>query len=167
VCGRNRVGGEEFCARSIRASKTEQFVADAAVALLEKLTVTGTADTVLFLSQAAQEKIAQAEQDIRELREMWKKKEITTAEFRDMRAAREQEIKDARGSTVRRPTGTVLEGMIGPNARASWTRLEQEGNYERMNAILRFLFATVTIGEWTSQARTFQYDRISITPADL
>ncbi|CAJ61573.1 MULTISPECIES: recombinase family protein [Frankia] len=167
VCSRTTLEDSARCLRSIRADKTESFVADAAVTLLETLDLTGAANVVLSLSQAAQEAISKAEQDIRDLRVMWQNKEITTVEFREMRATREKEIRTARGSTRRRPAGKVLDGMAGPNARASWTRLEQAQDYERMNAILRFLFATVTIGEWTHVSRTFEYTRISITPAEL
>jgi Recombinase len=56
----------------------------------------------------------------------------------------------------------VLEGMTGPHARATWTRLQADGERDRLNAVLRFLFAAVVIDESKTKIGTFDYSRISI-----
>lgn len=166
-CARTQRRDDEQCSRSILAEATERFIVDAAVILLENLDMTASADSVLDLSQAAQDTITAAETRIGELKDMWKAREITTSEYRADRKTEEDTIRRARKSTSRRPTLTILEGMVGPNARASWTALETEREFERMNAILRFLFTAVIIEGTTSKAPTFDYGRIMIDPRPL
>ncbi|MGH3573377.1 MAG: recombinase family protein, partial [Pseudonocardiaceae bacterium] len=64
--------------------------------------------------------------------------------------------------TIVRPTVEVLAGLVGPDARASWDRLAAEGQWQRLNAVLRFLFAAVIIDEHRGKSGTFDYSRIDI-----
>jgi site-specific DNA recombinase len=66
-----------------------------------------------------------------------------------------------------RPTAGVLAGLAGPGAQAAWQRLTECGDRQRMNAVLRFLFAVVIIDEHRGKPGTFDYSRIDIQPNPL
>lgn len=58
-------------------------------------------------------------------------------------------------------TANVLDGVVtGPDAPAAWWRLPEQ----RRIAVLRFLFASVEIGEKTTSRGVFDTSRISIVP---
>ena len=69
--------------------------------------------------------------------------------------------------TSARPSGEVLAGLVGPDARASWDQLAAQGEWQRLNAVLRFLFAAVIIDEHRGKSGTFDYSRIDIEPNPL
>lgn len=146
VCYTNKAEyGLETCARRIGAKSLEAFVKDAAITLLERLDV--TIGPAAVLSDEDQAAIEADRAEIAELRDMWDRQEIRTAEYRQMRKAVEERIKRIQDKTIVRPSAEVLDGMTGHNARATWEALEEAGNCERLNAILRFLFAAIRIGE--------------------
>jgi hypothetical protein len=64
-----------------------------------------------------------------------------------MRKTVEDRIITLQRKTIVRPTVEVLAGLVGPDARACWDRLAAEGQGQRLNAVLRFLFAAVIIDE--------------------
>ncbi|EFC84062.1 hypothetical protein [Parafrankia sp. EUN1f] len=59
-----------------------------------------------------------------------------------------------------RPALEILAGLTGPNARAAWDRMGENGEKERMNAVLRFLFGAAIIGKSTTPAGKCDYSRI-------
>jgi len=69
--------------------------------------------------------------------------------------------------TIVRPTVKVLAGLVGPDARKAWDRLAEGGEVERLNAVLRFLFAAVIIDEHRGPRGIFDYSRIDIEPNPL
>lgn len=79
-----------------------------------------------------------------------------------MRKKVEDRISKIQDKTIVRPAAEVLDGITGHDARATWEALEDAGNYERLNAVLRFLFAAIRIGESRAPAGLFDYGRISI-----
>ena len=74
---------------------------------------------------------------------MWDHRELSTREYRQMRKAVEDRIATLRRKTVVRPTVEVLADLVGPNAHTSWDQLVASSDGQRMNAVLRFLFAAV------------------------
>jgi hypothetical protein len=78
---------------------------------------------------------------------MWSSRELSTREYRQMRKTVEDRIITLQRKTIVRPTVEVLAGLVGPDARACWDRLAAEGQGQRLNAVLRFLFAAVIIDE--------------------
>ncbi|HSL08794.1 MAG TPA: hypothetical protein VK887_12590 [Pseudonocardiaceae bacterium] len=54
---------------------------------------------------------------------------------------------DADRKTLMHPTGEILAGLVGLDARTLWDKLAAHGDGERMTAVLRFLFAAVIIDE--------------------
>jgi hypothetical protein len=84
-----------------------------------------------------------------------------------MRNTVEDRITTLRRKTIVRPTVEVLTGLVGPDARAAWDQLADRGDVERLNAVLRFLFAAVIIDEHRAQRGTFDYSRIEIEPNPL
>jgi hypothetical protein len=93
---------------------------------------------------------------------MWDAREITTSEYRAMRKTVEDRIRKIEAKTIIRPAVEVLEGMTGPGARRTWEVHEKAGDLERLNAVLRFLFAAIRIGESTAPGGRFDYGRIDI-----
>jgi len=166
-CTRTIRRDEAQCNRSIYAEATESFVEDAAVRLLTELDVTGRKTAALVLSATASAEIEQAAAEIEQLRTAWKARDIKTHEFVEMRRELESRITRAQGRVTRRPTIAILEGITGPGAAAAWAQMRERGEYERMNAILRFLFAAVRIGPATKTGRGFDYGRLDIEPNDL
>ncbi|WP_228396350.1 recombinase family protein [Streptomyces sp. RB17] len=104
---------------------------------------------------------------LEELKQLWlTDDDFTTAEFHAMRAVVLKRIKERQRKTIKRPAA-VLEWIAGPDAEANWERLEKEENYERMNAIYRFLFAAVVVRPPTRKGRGFDTDRVDIKPNAL
>ena len=161
--GAKSAGG---CGRRISAPVLDKFVADAAIRLLEKLDITGQA-AATTLSPADVQAIADDREQLAELNTMWAKKEITTSELKKMKKVIEDRMVATQRKIIVRPAAEVLRGMVGPDARASWEALEKAGNYERLNALFRFLFAAVRIDESTTRGRRIDYGRISIEPNPL
>ncbi len=164
VCSRREGIGEVRCKRRIDAPLLEAFVADAAVELLTHLEVTGEPSAVTALPERDAAAISADEAELAELKDMWTHRELSTREYRQMRKTVEDRLSALRRKTIVRPTREVLAGLIGPDARASWDALAASGDGERMNAILRFLFAAVIIDEHRGKRGRFNYGRIDIEP---
>jgi hypothetical protein len=145
----------------------EAFIADAAVELLTHLDVTGAPSAVTALSAPDEAAIAADEHELAELKDMWNSRELSTQEYRQMRRTVEDRITTLHRKTIVRPTVEVLAGLVGPDARACWDRLAAEGQGQRLNAVLRFLFAAVIIDEHRGKSGTFDYSRIDIEPNPL
>ncbi|MGH3798963.1 MAG: recombinase family protein [Pseudonocardiaceae bacterium] len=167
LCGRNGRLGPERCKRRIDADMVENFVCDAAVELLTHLDVTGQPTAVTALSAENENVIAAEEQELAELTDMWTQRELSTREYRRMRKVVDDRISVLRRRTVVRPTAEVLAGLVGSNARTAWDELAARGDKERMNAVLRFLFAAVIIDEHRGKRGRFNYARIDIDPNPL
>lgn len=60
-----------------------------------------------------------------------------------MRKTVEDHIRKVESKTVIRPAVEVLDGITGPDARKTWETHEKAGDTERLNAVLRFLFAAI------------------------
>lgn len=133
------------CARSMRAEPLEKFVEDAAVALLTSLAVNPQRPRTAAVQNAERE-IAEDEQQLRDLHDMWISKEISSAEYRQDRQVIQARIRENEKATVVKikKTSAIAE-LIGPNAKSSWAKLSGE----RKNAVLRFLFSAIIIGEGT------------------
>lgn len=153
--------GGEKCYRRVGADTLERFVKDAAISLLERLNVTG-AESATVLSDEDNAAIDADQVELAELKAMWDAREINTSEYRQMRKTVEDRIKKIEAKTIIRPAAEVLKGMTGPDARATWEAHEAAGNLERLNAVLRFLFAAIRIEESAAPAGRFDYSRIEI-----
>lgn len=149
---------EARCVRKIAAIKLEKFVEDAAIDLLGKLTVSGELSSTA-LPPSLVEQIESDEQQLRELKEMWRAKEMPTAEYREERKIIEARIATAQRRATVRPL-KLLEGLTGPNAERAWR--DEKLSDERRNAILHFLFAAIRIGPSTKPNGVFDWDRIDI-----
>jgi DNA invertase Pin-like site-specific DNA recombinase len=149
------------CNRAVKAAPVDEFVTAAALYLLEHLDLTEV-PVPSSLSAEDQAAIDADRQELDELKDMWQSQELTTREYREMRKTVEARIQALQQKMIVRPTAEVLDGLAGPDARASWAALEDAGNFERMNAVLRFLFAAVKIKEATKRGRQFDYGRIDI-----
>jgi site-specific DNA recombinase len=167
LCAKHTYLGAQRCHRRIGAARLEAFVTDAAVDLLSHLDVTGTPSAATALSAADEAAISDDEQELAELKDMWDQREISTREYRQMRKTVEDRISGLRRKTIVRPTVEVLAGLVGPDARKAWDRLAEGGEVERLNAVLRFLFAAVIIDEHRAARGTFDYSRIDIEPNPL
>lgn len=93
---------------------------------------------------------------------MWHSRELTTREYREMRKVVEDRINALRRKTIVRPTVDILERVVGEHAREAWAELADKKEYERMNAILRFLFAAVIIDQHQGVPGRFDHSRIDI-----
>jgi hypothetical protein len=145
----------------------EAFVTDAAVELLTHLDVTGAPSAATALSEQDETAIAADGHELAELKDMWNSRELSTREYRQMRKTVEDRITTLQRKTIVRPTVEVLAGLVGPDARASWDQLVAQGDLQRLNAVLRFLFAAVIIDEHRGKSGTFDYSRIDIEPNPL
>jgi hypothetical protein len=164
-CNRNGRSEAHQCKRQIDAARVEDFVVEAALRLLEGVDSVAPSETnVAALTETHQEKIAGEERELAELKAMWDAREITTSEYRQMRRTVEARISKLQARTVVRPTAALLEGITGDSARAVWRELTAAGEHARMNAVLRFLFSAVVIGEGSRglSRGKFDYDRITI-----
>ena len=167
ACTRRADRQGSACVRRIHALKLEAFVTDAAVELLTGLDVSGAPTATLALPEADQAAIDADEVELAELKDMWDHRELSTREYRAMRKTVEDRITALRRKTIVRPTVEVLSGLVGPGARAAWEQLAASGDVQRMNAVLRFLFAAVIIDEHHAIPGTFDYSRIDIEPNPL
>ncbi|WP_371665297.1 recombinase family protein [Streptomyces sp. NBC_01241] len=149
------------CHRAIKAANVEEFVTEAALYLLERLDLTD-APAPSTLSEEDQAAIDADRQELDDLKDMWESQELRTREYREMRKTVEARIAEVERKMIVRPTAEVLDGLVGPDARESWKALEEAENYQRMNAVMRFLFAAVKIKEATKKGRQFDYGRIDI-----
>jgi site-specific DNA recombinase len=164
-CSRaNRQDGMR-CARSIQAEPLEKFVEDAAIGLLAGLAVNPRRSRSAAVEQAERE-IAEDEQQLRDLHDMWLHKEINSAEYRKDRREIQARIRENEKKTIARgkPVAAIAD-LIGPDAKASWARLSDE----RKNSVLRFLFRAVIIGAHDKAAHpdTIDFGRIEIEENDL
>jgi hypothetical protein len=158
--------GESKCFRRVGAATLEPFVKDAAITLLERLDVSAQR-AASVLSEADHAAIEADRAEIAELTDMWDSREINTTEYRKMRKTVEDRIRKVQAKTIIRPAAEVLEGMTGPDARKRWDALEKAREYERLNAVLRFLFAAVRIDESSAPSGRFDYGRIDIEQNDI
>ncbi|WP_405917991.1 recombinase family protein [Streptomyces sp. NBC_00728] len=166
LCGRSQRTDSKFCGRSVSAPTLEAFVTDAAINLLERLDVTGSNEPP-SLTAADQAAIETDEQELAELKDMWETGELKTREYRAMRKTVEDRVAQIRRKLVVRPAVEVLEGLVGPNARDSWKALKVGEEFERMNAVLRFLFGAVIIDASSTRGRSFDFGRVDIEPNEL
>jgi DNA invertase Pin-like site-specific DNA recombinase len=162
----NRIGRHDDtrCVRGIGAVRLEAFVVDAAVHVLENLSVGDGPDG--GTSPADEAANSADDGELAELKAMWNAGELKTREYRAMRATIEARIRDRAGRRVVRPTAQVLAGFTGPAARTAFDNLIASGDLDRANALLRFLFAAVIIDANTTPG-TFDYTRIQIEPNPL
>jgi len=167
MCARHTYLGPERCHRRIGAARLEEFVCDAAVELLTRLDVSGAPRASTALSATDEAAISADEAELAELKDMWTSREISTREYREMRKTVEERISSLQRKTIVRPTAEVLAGLVGADARAAWNELVERHEVERLNAVLRFLFAAVIIDEHRAPRGTFDYSRIDIEPNPL
>jgi DNA invertase Pin-like site-specific DNA recombinase len=160
LCSRRNRPDDTVCGRRVRAAKLEEFVAAAAVDLLTRLDVTGKEADALALTEAARAAVAADEAELAEIKAMWEAREIPASEYRAMRKTVADRVRKTRSGAVRRPAVEVLDGLAGPDAPARWAELAGAGEVERLNAVLRFLFAAVVIDE--SAPGVFDYARIGV-----
>ena len=158
--------GSAKCYRRAGAASLESFIKDAAITLLERLDVTGAATTAM-LTDDDKAAIEADQAELAELKAMWDTQEIKTHEYRAMRKKVQDRIDKRQAKTIIRPGVEVLDGMIGPDARKTWDAHEQAGNCERLNAVLRFLFAAIRLDESRAANGSFDYGRIHIEQNDL
>ncbi|PYC78608.1 recombinase family protein [Streptomyces tateyamensis] len=163
LCGRSQRTDSASCGRSVSAATLEAFVRDAAIKILERLDVTGS-DAPARLSASDQAAIEADRQELSDLKEMWDARELTTREYRAMRKTVEDRIAAVQKKLIVRPVVEVLAGLVGPDAERSWKALEEAKAYQRMNAVMRFLFSAVIIDASSLRGRTFDYGRVEIEP---
>ena len=116
--------------------------------------------------EQAEREIADDERQLRELNDMWKNKEMDTAEYREMRRDIKARIRDnERKTIVRTRPAESISDLIGPDAQAKWGKLPGE----RKNSVLRFLFSAVIIGPHDGAAHpdSIDYGRIEIEQNEL
>ncbi|WP_060906922.1 recombinase family protein [Streptomyces scabiei] len=161
VCQRTQRLDIPRCNRAVSAPILEEFVSEAAVNLLERLDLS-EAPTPSELTDEDRTAIEADRRELDELKDMWQKQELKTREYREMRKIVEVRIAEIERKMIVRPTTEVLEGLVGSHARASWEALKEAEDYERMNAVMRFLFAAVKVKEAAKKGRYFDYGRIDI-----
>jgi site-specific DNA recombinase len=165
-CARAIRQDEQRCALTIRADLVEEFVTDAALRLLAELSISAQPKRPTARIEQAMREIEDDERQLRELNEMWKAKEVTTAEYREMRRDIQSRIRSNERKAT--PSGRPIEAikdLIGPNAKKKWRKLSDQ----RKNSVLRFLFNAVIIAPHDKKAHpnSFDYGRIDIEPADI
>jgi site-specific DNA recombinase len=164
-CSRaNRQDGMK-CARTMHAESLEKFVEDAAIRFLENLSVSPKRRPTAA-TEAAEREIEEDEQQLKDLHEMWKAKEIPTDQYRKDRREIQARINlNEKKLVVRGKSPEAIADLIGPDAKAKWAKLTDE----RKNSVLRFLFRAVIIGPHDGKAHpdTIDYGRIDIEPNDL
>ncbi|MGP0001872.1 MAG: recombinase family protein, partial [Acetobacteraceae bacterium] len=164
-CVRANRQDERKCARSMMAEPLEAFVEDAAVRLLTGLAVNPRRSRSVAV-EAAEREMAQDEQQIRDLHDMWLNKEITTDEYRkDRREIQARIRKNEKKTIVTVKSASAIADLIGPNARTKWDRLTDE----RKNSVLRFLFSAVIIGPHNRATHpdSIDYGRIEVEENEL
>jgi len=164
-CSRaNRQDGQK-CSRSMRAEPLETFVEDAAIRLLAGLAVSPRR-TRSAAVEAAEREIADDEQQLRDLHDMWLHKEIGSAEYRRDRRTIQVRIRDNEKKTVVKVKSTeTIADLIGPDAKTRWDKLTPQ----RKNSVLRFLFSAVIISPQDKAAHpnSIDYGRIEIEENEL
>jgi len=160
----NRQDGGK-CSRSMQAEPLEKFVQDAAIRLLENLTI-GPGRARTGVAEAAERAIDDDERQLAELHDMWISKEIDTAEYRQDRRTIQARIRENQKKTIIRvkSPGAVAD-LIGPDAKSRWEALTDE----RKNSVLRFLFSAVIIsdGKMVRFPNGVDYGRIEIEPNEI
>jgi len=164
-CSRSTRQDQKKCSRTMQAEPLEKFVEDAAITLLVGLAVNPKRPRTASV-EAADREIAEDEQQLRDLHDMWINKEIDTAEYRKDRREIQARIRENEKKTVVKVKQTdAIADLIGSHAKARWASLSDE----RKNSVLRFLFSAVIIGEGT-QSRypaSIDYGRIEIEENEL
>lgn len=164
-CSRaNRQDGKK-CARSMQAEPLEKFVEDVAIRVLTELAVNPRRARTAAVERAERE-IAEDEQQLRDLHDMWLNKEIDSAEYRRDRREIQARIRENEKKTiVKTKSAESIADLIGPDAKAKWARLTPE----RKNSVLRFLFRAVIIGEHDKAAHpdTIDFGRVEIEENEL
>ncbi|MFF3653848.1 recombinase family protein [Streptomyces olivochromogenes] len=158
---------QQKCNRSVSAMPLETFARDVAIRVLTKLDTAGYEPAATTRPEADVLADEKDRAKLEELKQLWlTDDDFTTAEFHAMRAVVLKRMKERQRKTVKRPIA-VLEGIAGPEAEADWKKLEEDEDYERMNAIYRFLFAAVVVLPTTRKGRGFDTDRVDIKPNPL
>ncbi|MER5404923.1 recombinase family protein [Streptomyces sp. NPDC002769] len=166
-CTRADDVGQQKCGRSVSAVPLEAFARDVAIRVLTNLDTSGYEPATTTRPEADVTADEKDRAKLEELKHLWlTDDDFTTAEFHTMRTVVLKRMKERQRRTVKRPIA-VLDGIAGPDAEANWTKLEEEEDYERMNAIYRFLFAAVVIRPPTRKGRGFDTDRVDIKPNPL
>lgn len=164
-CSRaNRQDGQK-CARGMLAEPLEKFVEDAAVTLLTNLQVSSARPRTAAV-HAAEREIAEDEQQLRDLHDMWLNKEIDSAEYRKDRRVIQARIRANEKKTLAKtkPMAAIAD-MIGADAKPTWDTLSAE----RKNTVLRFLFSAVIIGPGTLSRypSSVDFSRVEIEQNEL
>jgi hypothetical protein len=116
--------------------------------------------------EQAEREIAEDEQQLRDLHDMWLHKEIDSAEYRKDRREIQARIREnEKKLIVLGKSPETIADLIGPDAKAKWAKLTPE----RKNSVLRFLFSAVIIGPHDKIAHpdSIDFGRIEIEPNDL
>lgn len=164
-CSRASRQDGQRCARSIHAEPLEKFVEDAAITLLTTLAV-NTRRPRTTATASVEREIAEDEEQLRDLHDMWLSKEIDSAEYRRDRRTIQARIRENEKKTVVKVKQTAaIADLIGPEAKHAWAKLSDE----RKNTVLRFLFSAVIIGPGTTvrYPNAFDYSRIEIEENEL
>jgi site-specific DNA recombinase len=164
-CSRAQRQDGHKCARTMRAEPLEKFVEDAAIRLLTGLAA-NPRRTRTAAMETAEREIAEDEQQIRDLHDMWRNKEITTDEYRKDRREIQARIREnERKTIVTVKSAETVRDLVGPDAKAKWAGLSDE----RKNAVLRFLFRAVIIRPQDKSVftNTIDYGRIDIEENEL
>jgi site-specific DNA recombinase len=164
-CSRANRGDDRKCARTMLAEPLEKFVEDEAIRLLENLSVNPKRRRTAA-TEATEREIESDEQQLKDLHEMWKAKEIPPDQYRkDRREIQARINQNEKKLTVRGKSTEAIADLIGPGAGAKWNSLADE----RKNSVLRFLFRAVIIGEHDGKAHpdSVDYGRIDIEENDL
>ncbi|SHL61159.1 recombinase family protein [Streptomyces yunnanensis] len=161
VCNRSGRNDDQSCHRGAMAEPLEKFVVDAAIYKLKELK-SAEQQAATSLSEEDQAAIKADRTELDELRDMWEAQELKTHEYRAMRKTVEERIAKIERKLVVRPTAEVLRGLVGPKAREEWQKLEKEEDYDRMNAVLRFLFRAVIIDKPKEAGNFFDFGRVDI-----
>ncbi|MFI6401438.1 recombinase family protein [Streptomyces sp. NPDC050548] len=158
---------QQKCDRSVSAVPLEAFARDVAIKVLTNLDTTGYEPAATTRPEADVLADEKDRAKLEELKQLWlTDDDFTTADFHAMRAVVLKRVKERQRKTVKRPV-VVLEGIAGPDAETNWQRLEEAEDYERMNAIYRFLFAAVIVRPPTRKGRGFDTGRVDIKPNPL
>jgi site-specific DNA recombinase len=164
-CSRaNRQDGMK-CARTMQAEPLEKFVEDEAIRVLENMSVNPRRRRTAA-TEAVEREIAEDEQQLKDLHDMWIAKELPTDEYRkDRREIQARINRNEKKLVVRVKSPETIADLIGPGAKAQWDTLTDE----RKNSVLRFLFRAVIIGPHDSKAYPDMIDfgRVDIEPNDL
>ncbi|MFF4828385.1 hypothetical protein ACFY20_36525 [Streptomyces sp. NPDC001312] len=97
---------------------------DRGINLLERLDLS-EAPTPYELSDEDRAVIEADLRELDELKDMWQKQELKTREYREMRKTVESRIAEIGRKMIVRPTAEVLDGLVGPHARARWEALKE------------------------------------------